>query len=65
AIAKITQQRKTGARGLRSVLEDVLLDTMYSLPDNKNIAQVIVNKAVIDKKQAPKLVYIDDDKKTA
>ena len=65
AIAKITQERKTGARGLRSVLEDVLLDTMYTLPDQKNIAQVIVNKAVIDKKQAPKLVYIDDDKKTA
>lgn len=65
AIAKITQERKTGARGLRSVLEDVLLDTMYTLPDHKNIAQVIVNKAVIDKKQAPKLVYIDDDKKSA
>ena len=65
AIAKITQERKTGARGLRSVLEDVLLDTMYSLPDHKNIAQVIVNKAVIEKKQAPKLVYIDDGKKSA
>ena len=65
AIAKITQERKTGARGLRSVLEDVLLDTMYTLPDQKNIAQVIVNKAVIEKKQAPKLVYIDNDKKSA
>ena len=65
AIAKITQERKTGARGLRSVLEDVLLDTMYTLPDQKNIAQVIVNKAVIEKKQAPKLVYIDDGKKSA
>lgn len=65
AIAKITQERKTGARGLRSVLEDVLLDTMYTLPDHKNIAQVIVNKAVIEKKQAPKLVYIDDGKKSA
>ena len=65
AIAKITMERKTGARGLRSVLEDVLLDTMYTLPDCKNITQVIVNKAVIDKKQPPKLVYEDDDKKSA
>ena len=65
AIAKITMERKTGARGLRSVLEDVLLDTMYTLPDRKNITQVIVNKAVIDKKQPPKLVYEDDDKKSA
>ena len=65
AIAKITMERKTGARGLRSVLEDVLLDKMYTLPERKNITQVIVNKAVIEKKQAPKLVYIDDDKKSA
>ncbi len=56
AIAKQTMERKTGARGLRSVLEDLLLDTMYTLPDRKDVQQVIVNKTTVEKKQAPKLV---------
>ncbi|MBR6026651.1 MAG: ATP-dependent Clp protease ATP-binding subunit ClpX [Neisseriaceae bacterium] len=59
AIAKLTMERKTGARGLRSVLEEILLDSMYQLPDQKNIRKVVVNKAVVENKQAPKLVFED------
>lgn len=62
AIAKLTMERKTGARGLRSVLEDLLLETMYTLPDTKNVRQVIINKNVVEKKQAPKLMLESDIK---
>ena len=41
-------QRKTGARGLRTILENVLLDTMYELPSMKNVAKVVVDEPVID-----------------
>ena len=41
-------QRKTGARGLRTILENVLLDTMYDLPSMRNVAKVVVDEAVIE-----------------
>lgn len=59
AIAKLTVERKTGARGLRSVLEDILLDVMYELPEHKNLEQVVISKAVVEKKQAPKLIFTE------
>lgn len=60
AIAVKAMQRKTGARGLRSIVENILLDTMYDLPSEKNIKQVIVEQDTVEKSQAPKLVYRDN-----
>ncbi|QIQ20630.1 ATP-dependent protease ATP-binding subunit ClpX [Zophobihabitans entericus] len=57
AIAEKAMKRKTGARGLRSIVENILLDTMYDLPSLKNVKKVIVNKDVIEKNAAPELVY--------
>jgi ATP-dependent Clp protease ATP-binding subunit ClpX len=59
AIARKAILRKTGARGLRSILEATLLDTMYELPSNGNIKQVTLNAAVVDEDAAPILVYGD------
>src|SRR5699024_8941545 len=47
AIAKRAMQRKTGARGLRTILESILLDVMYELPSMENVAQVVVDEAVV------------------
>lgn len=62
-IARRTLERKTGARGLRSVLEDILLDTMYTLPDYNDIEKVVIDKAVIEKKEPPRLIYTDGRQK--
>lgn len=62
AIAKKAMLRKTGARGLRSIVEGVLLDTMYDLPSLKNIEQVIVDNEVIEKNAKPKLIYMEQVK---
>ena len=56
AIAKKALERNTGARGLRSILENVLLETMYDLPSRTDIGTVIINDAVINDKAAPKFV---------
>ena len=53
AIVQNAIAQKTGARGLRSILEDILLDTMYSVPDNPEISEIIVNKDVVKKKIPP------------
>ena len=59
SIAQLALARKTGARGLRSIMESVLLETMYLLPDlkHKGLKKVIVNQEVIDKGATPDLVY--------
>jgi ATP-dependent Clp protease ATP-binding subunit ClpX len=57
AIAKKALIRKTGARGLRSILEDILLETMFELPSQSNISEVVVNKDVVDGKIKPLLTY--------
>lgn len=64
-IAKLAIARKTGARGLRSILELLLLDTMYDLPSLKNVEKVVINKAVIQGKKPPMLVYQDEMPKKA
>ena len=64
-IAKLAIERKTGARGLRSILEQMLLDTMYDLPSLKNIEKVIINKAVIQGKKPPMKVYKENEVKKA
>lgn len=57
AIAKLALQRKTGARGLRSIMESILLDTMYELPSYKNVEEVVITKEVIEGSSQPILKY--------
>lgn len=53
AIAKLAIKRKTGARGLRSILEDLLLDTMFELPSLDDVSEVVIDKMVAYKKKPP------------
>lgn len=64
-IAKLAIERKTGARGLRSIMEQLLLDTMYDLPSLKNVEKVVINKAVIQGKKPPMMVFKEDEPKKA
>ncbi|MDQ2925040.1 MAG: ATP-dependent Clp protease ATP-binding subunit ClpX [Acidobacteriota bacterium] len=57
AIAKRALKRKTGARGLRTILEQVLLDTMYELPSLEHVSKVVVDEAVINGQAEPYLIY--------
>lgn len=65
AVAHKAMNRKTGARGLRSILEHALLDVMYDLPSTKNVAKVVVEGNVITDGASPLMIYEDDDKKRA
>lgn len=57
AVAKLALERKTGARGLRSIMESILLDIMYELPSYKNVEEVIISKEVIEGTSKPILKY--------
>jgi ATP-dependent Clp protease ATP-binding subunit ClpX len=57
AIAKKAMERKTGARGLRSIIENVLLDTMFDLPSTDNVSKVVVDESVINGENSPILIY--------
>lgn len=57
SIAKKAQERKTGARGLRSIMETVLLDTMYKIPSLEKVSKVIIDAAVIEGESEPLLMY--------
>ena len=57
AIARKALKRKTGARGLRTIVESVLLDTMYELPSQENVSKVVVDESVIEHKTDPYLIY--------
>ncbi len=61
AIADKAMQRKTGARGLRSILESVLLDTMYDLPSSDSVAKVIIDESVIRGECEPMRMYENKD----
>jgi ATP-dependent Clp protease ATP-binding subunit ClpX len=65
AVARKAMQRKTGARGLRTILENVLLDTMYDLPALRNVGKVVIDEAVIAGESRPYIVYRTDDAKLA
>ncbi|KAF0815251.1 ATP-dependent Clp protease ATP-binding subunit ClpX [Andreprevotia sp. IGB-42] len=65
AIAKKAMERKTGARGLRSILEGALLDTMYELPAMEGIARVVVDAPVITEGATPELVAAENDQAAA
>ncbi|MEK7741409.1 MAG: ATP-dependent Clp protease ATP-binding subunit ClpX [Nitrospirota bacterium] len=57
AIAKKATERKTGARGLRAILEDIMLDVMYEIPSQKDITECLINEDTIIKKEKPILLY--------
>jgi ATP-dependent Clp protease ATP-binding subunit ClpX len=59
AIAKKALARKTGARGLRSILEHSLLDTMYDLPSMSNVSKVVVDDGVVNGESKPLMIYAD------
>ena len=65
AIARKAMERKTGARGLRTIVENVLLNTMYELPSADNISKVVVDGSVILGESEPILVYETEKKKVA
>lgn len=57
AVANKAMERNTGARGLRSILENVLLDTMYKVPSERGVTKVVIDEAVIDGESEPLLIY--------
>ncbi len=63
AIAERAIDRKTGARGLRSIMENVLLDIMFDLPSEKGAEEVVINKKVVEGKAEPLLIYSDKKNK--
>ena len=63
AIAKKALARKTGARGLRSILEQSLIDTMFELPNTSNVDKVVVDESTIEENKPPLLVYREAAKK--
>ncbi len=65
AIAQKAMERKTGARGLRSILEHTLLDTMYELPSVDDVQKVVVDEGVINGLSEPLLIYENTDKKAS
>ncbi len=65
AVARKAITRKTGARGLRSILENVLLDTMFELPALEGVQEVVVNEEVIEGKASPLMIYADKRKGVA
>ena len=62
AIARKALKRKTGARGLRSIIESALLDTMYELPGIENVAKVVIDEGVIDGETKPIMLFADQPK---
>lgn len=63
AVASEALRRKSGARGLRSILEDVMLDLMYEIPSLKDLKEVVITEGVILKKEEPIQVYAKEDKR--
>jgi ATP-dependent Clp protease ATP-binding subunit ClpX len=61
AVAQKALERKTGARGLRSILESVLLSTMYRIPSEENVTKVVIDESVINSEAEPLLIYESQD----
>ena len=59
AVARKAIARKTGARGLRSILEGILLDTMYELPTYDGVEEVVVNAEVVEGRAQPLIIYAE------
>ena len=54
---RLPRERKTGARGLRTILENILLDTMYDLPSIEGVLKVVIDESVVEGSNQPYLVY--------
>jgi ATP-dependent Clp protease ATP-binding subunit ClpX len=65
AIAKRAIERKTGARGLRSILEDILLNTMFDLPGMSSVTEVVVNEEAVLSEAQPLMIHADAEKEPA
>ena len=65
AVATKAMERKTGARGIRSILENVLLESMYSIPSQAGVAKIVVDESVINGDSEPLLVYETPDESIA
>jgi len=65
AVARRALERKTGARGLRSILEHTLLNTMFDLPSLENVVKVVVDENTITADASPLLIYSDQPNKVA
>jgi len=65
AVAKKSMQRKTGARGLRSILENVLLDTMYNIPSENNVTKVVLDESAINGDTDPIMIYENTEQQKA
>ena len=63
AIAKKAIERKTGARGLRSIMESILLETMYDLPGLDGVEEAVISREVVEGEAKPLLIYADRDEK--
>jgi ATP-dependent Clp protease ATP-binding subunit ClpX len=64
AIARKATERKTGARGLRSIMEGILLDTMFDLPSLEGVEEVVISKQVVDGTAPPLYIYADRSDQT-
>ena len=65
AVAKRAMIRRTGARGLRTILENVLLDTMYDLPSLQNVRKVVVDDSVVSGHAKPYFIYENVERRAA
>jgi len=65
AVSDEALKRGTGARGLRAILEEVLLDVMYDLPSRSDVVRCVVDKSVVMEKMHPTLVTVDSDRRSA
>ena len=64
AVARRAMERKTGARGLRTILESVLLDTMYDLPSATSARKVVLDEAVVTGETKPYIIYESEEPST-
>jgi len=64
AIARKAIERKTGARGLRSIMESILLDTMFDLPSLEGVGEVVISKQVVEGTAPPLHIYADRSTRT-
>lgn len=65
SIACEAQKRKTGARALRSIIEEIMLNIMYEIPSRSNVHKCVITKEVVEGKEEPRLCYVEDIQKEA
>jgi len=62
SVAKIALKQKTGARGIRAIIEKIMLEIMYHIPNDKNIQKIVIDKDVVDNSLTPKIIYKVEEK---